>query len=314
MLKMQKKLADLQEGKEEFIADCKIRNLAKATIGIYEEDFDYFIKFVNANYPQMDIEKELTKDVVNKYIMEMKEKELKTSTINIRLRSIRCVLYYFMKNGYISQFKIEQTKEEKGIPQLYTKEEIKKLLKKPNLKKCTFAEYRTWVIINFFVATGVRRRSLINIKIGDLDFENDIIYIRVTKNRSTLIIPMGSALKKVLLEYLKYRNGEENDYLFCNLEGEQLTKDAINNIIKKYNTKRGVKKTGVHLFRHFFAKEYIQNGGNVFKLKKLLGHSSLEQTQIYVDLFGQDLQIDFDKFNPLDKLCVNRERIKMKAS
>lgn len=313
MLKMQRKLSKLEEGKEEFIADCKIRNLAEGTINIYEEDFDYFIKFVNENYSKFDIENDLTKDIVNKYIMEMKEKGLKTSTINIRLRSIRCVLYYFMRSGYIREFKIEQIKEEKEIPPLYTKEEIKKLLKKPNIKKCSFAEYRTWVVINFFVATGVRRRSLINVKIGDLDFENDIIYIRVTKNRKTLIIPMGKTLKKVLYEYLKYRAGNDDDYLFCNLEGKQLTKDALNNIIKKYNNKRGVKKTGVHLFRHYFAKEYIQNGGNALKLQKLLGHSSLEQTQVYVDLFGHDLQTDFDKYNPLDKLNVYNERIKMRA-
>lgn len=313
MLTMQRKLKTLEEGKEEFLADCKIRNLSVGTISIYEEDFDYFIKFVNENYSKFNIEKDLTKDIVTEYTMEMKENGLKTSTINIRLRSIRCALYYFMRSGYIEEFKIEQMREEKGIPQLYTKAEMQKLLKKPNLKTCTFAEYRTWAVINFFVATGVRRRSLINVKIQDLDFENDIIYIRVTKNRKTLVIPMGKTLKKVLLEYLRYRNGESSDYLFCNLEGKQLTENALNNIIKKYNISRGVKKTGIHLFRHYFAKEYIQNGGNALKLQKLLGHSSLEQTQVYVDLFGQDLQVDFNKYNPLDQICVNNDRIKMRA-
>ena len=91
MITMKRKLSSLNKGKEEFIADCKIRNLAKGTISIYEEDFNYF-----------------------------------------------------MKNGYINnEFKIEQIKEEKGIPELYTKTEIQKLLKKPNLKTCTFAKYRT---------------------------------------------------------------------------------------------------------------------------------------------------------------------------
>ncbi len=314
MIQMKKVLSSLKEGKEEFIADCKIRNLANGTISLYEEHFNYFIKYINENYPQMQVATELTKDIINEFIIDMRENGLKITTINIRLRSIRCFIHYFVRNGYIeNEFIIEQLKEEKGIPQLYTREEIRTLLKKPNLKTCSFAEYRTWAIINFFVATGVRRRSLINIKIGDLDFDNDIIYVRVTKNRKTIIIPMGKALKKVLLEYLKYRNGESDDYLFCNLEGMQLTENALNNLIKKYNTKRGVKKTGVHLFRHYFAKEYIQNGGNALKLQKLLGHSTLEQTQIYVDLFGEDLQADFDKYNPLDRLCMNNERIKMRV-
>lgn len=312
MLTMKRKLESLKEGLNEFIADCKIRNLAEGTIKIYKEDFGYFMKYMSKNYANIKIESELTKEIVNEFIIYMKENGLKTSTINIRIRSIRCVLYYFMRNDYINEeFKIQQIREEEQIPQLYTKEEITKLLKKPNIKKCSFAEYRTWVIVNFFVATGVRRRTLINVKIEDLDFENNIIYIRVTKNRKTIVMPIGKALKKVLQEYLKYRGGEKQDYLFCNLEGRKLTEYAINNLITRYNTGRGVQKTGIHAFRHFFAKEYIQNGGNVFKLQKLLGHSTLEQTQRYVDLFGEDLQTDFDRYNPLDQLNVNCDRIKM---
>ena len=61
-------------------------------------------------------------------------------------------------------------------------------------------------------------------KIKDLDFKNDLIYIRVTKNRETLVLSMGKTLKKVLLEYLRYRSGEDNDYLFCNLRGNNLQK------------------------------------------------------------------------------------------
>jgi integrase/recombinase XerD len=308
---MQKSIRTLQEGKEEFIVDCKIRNLSATTIKSYEECFDYFIQYVESQFENINIYNDINKITLDNYIINMQENNLKDTTINIRLRSIRCVLYYFMKNGYIEQFKINQIKENEKIPELYTDKEIEKLLKKPNLKKCTFAEYRTWAIINFFVATGVRSRSLRNIKIQDLDFDNDLIYVRVTKNRKLLIIPMGKAIKKVLFEYLKVRGGEKEDYLFCNLEGEQLTKNALNNIISKYNRKRGVERTGIHLFRHYFAKNYIQNGGNALKLQKILGHSTLEETQRYVDLFGQDLQKDFDNFSPLDKICNYKERIKI---
>lgn len=313
MIQMQKKLSSLEEGKKEFIVDCKIRNLSQATIKYYNESFDYFIKYINENYEKVNVREDITKDTINNYIIDMQNNNLKDTTINIRIRAIRCVLYYFMKCNYIEQFEIKQVKEGEKIPELYTDEEIKKLLKKPNLKTCTFAEYRTWVIINFFIATGVRSRSLRNVKIKDLDFDNDLIYIRITKNRKLLVIPMGKTIKKVLLEYLKIRGGEPEDYLFCNLEGQQLTKNALNNIISKYNKKRGINKTGIHLFRHYFAKKYIQNGGNALKLQKILGHSTLKETQKYVDLFGQDLQTDFDSFSPLDKICNYNERIKIGA-
>jgi len=90
MITMKRKLSSLKEGKEEFIADCKIRNLAKGTISIYEEDFNYFIKYTNENYPELDIQNDLNRDIVTEFVIEMQENGLKTSTINIRLRSIRC--------------------------------------------------------------------------------------------------------------------------------------------------------------------------------------------------------------------------------
>lgn len=311
MITMQKNLSSLSAGLEEFIVDCKIRNLTETSIKAYEECFNYFIKYVTNAYENFDIRKHINLKSIHSYIVSMQQNGLKASTINIRLRSIRCVLYYFMKQDYIGTFEIREVKEIEEIPILYTDEEIQKLLKKPNLKKCTFAEYRTWVIVNFFVATGVRSRSLRNIKSEDLDFDNDLIYVRATKNRKALVLPMGKALKKILLEYLKIRGGEPSDYLFCNLEGKQLTKNALNNIISKYNKKRGVNKTGIHSFRHYFAKSYIQNGGNAFKLQKLLGHSTLEETKRYVDLFSNDLQKDFDQFSPLDAISNNSERIKL---
>lgn len=311
MIQMQRQLASLEDGKEEFIVECKVKNLSQDTINYYNTSFKYFKEYIERTCKNFNIENDINKDIINNYIIDMQDRELKDSTINIRLRGIRSILYYFMENDYIKGFEINLIKEDETIPNLYTDEEMKILLKKPNIKTCTFAEYRTWVIVNFFVATGVRSRTLRYIKIEDLDFSNDLIYLTTTKGRKMLVIPMSNTLKKILMEYLKIRGGEKDEYLFCNLEGNQLTINALTNVIIKYNRKRGINKTGIHLFRHYFAKNYIQNGGNALKLQKLLGHSTLEQTKRYVDLFGQDLQKDFEDFCPLDIICDYKERIKM---
>ena len=70
-------------------------------------------------------------------------------------------------------------------------------------------------------------------------------------------------------------------------------------------------KTSCHLFRHSFAKQWIMAGGDMFRLQKILGHSDLSITREYVQMFGQDLQIDFENFNPLDRMTQKKERIKM---
>jgi integrase/recombinase XerD len=78
-----------------------------------------------------------------------------------------------------------------------------------------------------------------------------------------------------------------------------------------YNKRRGVETTGIHRYRHTFAKQWILNGGNVVSLSKLLGHSSLEITQNYIHLLVSDIAEQVNEFNVLDKF-YSRKRIVIK--
>lgn len=120
----------------------------------------------------------------------------------------------------------------------------------------------------------------------------------------------------ILAEYLGYRKGNETDYLFCDSYGNGITKRSLQSSIQNYNNSRGVQRTSIHLFRHTFAKKWILNGGDVFRLQKMLGHSSLDVVKEYVNMFNADLQNQFENFNPLDRITketVNKNsRLKMK--
>lgn len=163
-----------------------------------------------------------------------------------------------MEQGYINKFKIELMNTDKIIKVCYTDTELKILLKKPN-KNCSFVEYRNWVISNYFVGTGNRRSTVCNIKISDLDLDNGIVLLRRTKNRKQQIFPLSHTLILILATYLKYRKGKEEDYLFCNSYGKQLTPAGLDNAIRDYNKSRGISKTSMHLYRHAFAKNWIMN-------------------------------------------------------
>jgi integrase/recombinase XerD len=170
-------------------------------------------------------------------------------------------------------------------------------------------------MINYLMATGNREATVCDLKIKDVNFDDDVIILRRTKNGREQIIPMSKAIRAILKEYLKYRKGTAEDFLFCNVNGERLTEAGMRIAIRKYNHKRGVMKTSVHLFRHTFAKKWILNGGDVFRLQKILGHSSMEIVREYVNMFGDDLKRDFDSFNPLDNMGeqkYGRESIKMR--
>lgn len=294
-------------GYDEFIFYCRARNLRPATIQFYDNSIRSIYKFIN---PKMPI-KDITKTTVDNFIIGCQnELEIKDITINTYLRALKAILYYFMKIGYMDKFHIALVKYDKPIIETYTEEEIKLLLKKPNKNKCTFVEFRNWTICNVLYATGMRSSNLINLKIGDVDLENNLLYLKTTKNRKPLVLPITKSLQPILREYLVVRNGSDEDYLFCTAYGDEINKDSFSGSMRRYNLNRGVNKTGIHRWRHTFAKAWILNNGDIIKLQKILNHSDLDMVRNYVNIFTKDLQKDFEEFNPLE--FINKKSIKMR--
>ena len=185
----------------------------------------------------------------------------------------------------------------------------KKLIAKPHPKD-SFVEWRTWAIINWGLSTGNRASTIRNVQMQDIDFKRKEIKIRHTKNKKQQVpIPMGREIQYVLKEYIKrFRTGAApTDYLFCDVGGEQLSETALASSVRRYNQKRGVENTSIHSLRHTFARQWLLNTGDVFRLQKILGPSTLEMTRRYTNLLGEDLKEDFESFNPLDNLKRDRQ-------
>jgi len=111
-------------------------------------------------------------------------------------------------------------------------------LEKPDLKY--FGEYRTWVVINWLLATGNRLGTIVNVKIKDLDFDNEMILLNKNKNKQAQMIPMSRTLVKVLHEYLEYRKGDADDYLFCTEYGTKMSKSGMVSAIKRYHSNSNI--------------------------------------------------------------------------
>jgi len=285
-----------------------VKNLSKYSIDFYDNCISAFREFYDFGKPCHTIDEPL----IFEYTAHLRTKDVNDITVNSYLRAVRAMCYYFMKKGYTQRFTVTMIKTQKQIKSTYTDNELEILLEKPKITKTTFAEYRNWVIINYLLATGNRTATICDIKIGDIDFDNDVIRLTRTKNRREQIIPLSKTIRAILKEFLKYRKGKDEDYLFCNVNGIRLSENGLKLAIRKYNQKRGVDKTSIHLFRHTFAKKWILNGGDVFRLQKMLGHSSMEIVREYVNMFGDDLKRDFDIFNPLEEFTKSKgEHIKI---
>lgn len=290
----------LESAFEHFIQSRVVLNSSEETIRFYKDIFKYFIEFFGQNRMCTEVDE----GVIFDYLLDIKENKPKLSqkSVNTYIKGLRVILYFIMKNSYIKEFKITLPKVEETIKEAYTDYEVQCLIRKPKLNQdCTFADLRNWALVCYFLATGNRLSTVSNIKIGDINFESDEIFIRKTKNKKQQIIPLSRELRSVLIEYLGNRRGEGDDYLFCNAYGQKLNKDAMSHCVATYNKSRGVTKTSIHLFRHTFAKNWILNGGDIFRLQKILGHSTLDMVKQYVAVYGGDLKRDYDKFSLLDR-------------
>lgn len=126
------------------------------------------------------------------------------------------------------------------------------------------------------------------------------------------MVPIGSIVQKSLWKYMDHYRPQPLTQnvtrLFLSDDGLPLTKSGIQQMLRRYGRRAGI--TGVrcspHTFRHTFAKNYILNGGNIFSLQKILGHSSLASVRSYLNLFASDIKRQHQRFSPVDNLAEIR--------
>lgn len=302
--------ATIEETFKDFIVSKRSKGLAEKTLESYQFHFHSIAKHLDVTQDVAALQKE----DLEMMIAEMRGAGMAANSILSYTRTLKSFFSWCNAEG-ITTLNIPLYKGEKTVKETYTDKELAALLKKPDTRKSSFAEYRDWVIINFLLNSGSRAATVRAIQIRDVDLENCLVYYRHTKNRKAQVIPLCSQMVSVLREYLRFRRGADDDYLFCTETGGQLTENGLRQSIARYNQRRGVQKTSIHLFRHTFARKYlIDCGGNAFMLQKLLGHSTLAMTKHYCAIFDADIAKNYDSFSPLAQMKANSgEKIRMNA-
>ena len=311
MAKIQMKTSEtMTEIFDNFIMSRKAKGLSEKTISSYKSHFKSLGNYLNIEIPIDDLNRTDLENMVAK----MRDSGLAANSISSYVRVLK-TFFSWCNSEEITPINMARYKSEETIKETYSDDELKRLLKKPNMRGCAFPEYRTWVIINVLVNNGTRAATIRNIKNKDVDLENLVIYLRHTKSKKSQVIPLCTELGSILKEYMRIRSGSEDDYMFPTENGEQLKEHGLRSSIKRYNNRRGVERTSIHAFRHTFARKYLVDcGGNAFTLQRLLGHSTLDMTKHYCAIFDADISKDYDNFSPLAQLNSNNTRIKMRKS
>jgi len=233
------------------------------------------------------------------------EAQLSPFTINKRIRSVKSFLAWAYSEEYIAkdlakQFK--KIKQPQKIIQTFDLDVVKEWLDGFDLD--TFTGHRNHTIISTLLDCGLRISELTGLKARDIELKECYLIV-MGKGSKQRIVPFSLELRKRLIKYLRHREKSGQDakegYLFPNIEGGRLSPVTIGHTITETGRKAGLtgEKISCHTFRHTFAKNYIVNGGDVFSLQKILGHTSLAMVRHYTNLDNTDVINAHRKVSPL---------------
>lgn len=286
------------------------RGNSKATLDFYRRFYKKYTAYIadclNTTPKELPIE-HLTSGVAQSaFIHYLETLNINQQTINSYLRGFRAFGNFCEEEGYIDGFKCPIKEVEPPIKEVYSDEELQRLLKKPDISD--FVEFRSYCIISLILNTAARSNTILNIKICDLELEEGYINFNTTKAHKIVRLGLERKTKRDLEEWVNYwrigKGASQTDYLFCNEYGEQLSRSALAKSIAKYNNSRGVEKTSIHLFRHTYAKKWITSGGDIISLARVLTHSELEMVKRYSNLYGSDVKKEIEEHSAISQLKV----------
>jgi integrase/recombinase XerD len=293
----------IEECYSEYMDYCKSIGLRQATLVSKQRFYTYeLLKYVKAE-DEINV---ITQKKVEGWINYMIDYGYKGNTYQTFVIKLKAFLTYCFTREYLKQFEVKIPNIVLEKKEVYTEEELKKLLKKPDLDMCLVGDYRSFVTVSFLVGTGCRSTTLLNIRVKDIDFEKEMILFAHMKTKRQVNVPLSKSLKLILKDYIETMNLKDDDILFPKLDCTKMSYDTLHQNLVIYFKHCKVKMRGVNTFRNTFATMFIRNGGDIYRLKLLLGHSNIKTTERYVNLLPIDFKDDLLQYNPLDILNKNK--------
>jgi len=295
-----------------YLLHKRAMNLSPRSLEFYEEALLHFERVFKRKELVLDLPRLTVRQFKEHYIGYMLEHGLASNTINNRIRACNTFFRFLYEEQLISQPIFEQIRlivAEKQMIQTLTKEQMLMLLSQPD--KRTFTGLRDYTIMLLLFETGMRISECINLDLTDVYLKEHEIIIRMGKGRKSRRVPIQKTCIRTLQQYLAERGELNTKALFINVENERICIRTVQEYIKEYGKLAGIEGVRVspHTFRHTMAKFYVINGGDIFTLQKILGHSTLDMVRHYVELFSSDVQEQHQKYSPVENMNFrNRSR------
>ncbi len=275
---------------KEYLAHIKLeKNLSQNTVSSYKIDINAFISFLKDS--GIDDPSDISSDHIGSFFKTLKELGLLGSSSARYFSSLKGFFLYLLKNKYIVKNPIEKItapRISKKLPGVLDVNEVEKILSAPDANDKL--GLRDKAMLELFYACGTRVSELINIKVNDLFFEDEIIRV-FGKGSKERLIPVGSSAVKWVGEYLKksrpllMKKSKSENNLFLNSRGSKLSRMGVWKMIDRYVKQAGIEKdVHPHTFRHSFATHLLEGGADLRAVQEMLGHADISTTQIYTHI------------------------------
>ena len=257
-----------------------LKNVTPKTLSWYADAFKAFDSALDSD------------GAIKQRIVELRQRGVAASSVNSWLR---CINGYLKWSG--AGLKIPKLKEEQKVLATLNPEQMARLI---TFKPKGINQTRTHVAAMLMLDGGYRISELLDLRQEGCDFDNLVVKVRGKGNKHRLV-PLSVEMRKTLYRYAVKHSGPGR-FLFGTRNNTQVTVRNFERDFKAIGRRLAI--TGVrfspHTLRHSFAVSYLRNGGNLFYLSKILGHSSVKTTERYLQSIQvTDLQAVHDRLSPL---------------
>ncbi|MCI0399180.1 MAG: tyrosine recombinase [Chloroflexi bacterium] len=273
------------------------RSYSENTTAAYRNDLSQFFEYL-ASYPDITAWEEVTHDVVAVYVEAMKKEPYAPSSVARKVAAIKSFFHYLFARGLIDEdptADLDSPKVKKRMPQTLEAADVERLLEAPKKKKSP-KNLRDTALLHLLYATGMRVTEAVSLRVDDVDLVDSTLQCP-GKDSQMRELPFDSETRKILARYLNdgrpyLVKDRDEDALFLNHRGQQLTRQGLWLIIKAYANQANLgEKVTPHTLRHSFAAHKLHSGSELREVQQLLGHANISTTQIYSQLVGSEEKV-----------------------
>jgi len=287
---------------EHFISYIKAqKGLSANTVEAYKNDLVSFTKYLVLEFSTEHIST-VSHKVIRAWLVTLLDNELTARSINRKISALKTYYKFLLKNKFVHRnpmLKVIGPKAEKKLPEFISETQIENVIEYNDYEN-NFEGTRNQLIISLFYATGMRRAELIGLGINDFDIYYKQVKV-LGKGNKQRTIPITSEIINLYKTYLVFRNEIATDCnnVFITEKGAKTYADLIHKIVTQnlqYTTTQ--QKKSPHVLRHTFATHMLNNGADLNAIKELLGHTSLNATQVYTHNNIEKLKAAFKQAHP----------------